>query len=351
MTFGRLIRVLSRNNISWNLKTSGRILFLLQSSVWSSIFATVEKFRYGKLIKVMPCPDDPVFIIGHWRTGTSLLFKLMSLDEQFTAPTLFQVAEPDSMLTSHAYYKPVMKTLVGETRPMDNVRIGMDEPQEDEYAVFRLTACSPLEQLVFPCREEYFLEKFAECKTLSKTEEQIKTQLKFFFTKINYHRNGTILSKNPFHSFRIRMLMETFPKARFIQIHRHPFSVVPSTINMWDILQRENALNNELHKHGIAETCKVMNLISENISAGTAALPEGSFAETRFEDLEHDPVNTLRKLYAVLKLDFPEGIEIRIKEFMAINRNFAKNKFLLSDSDKEVIESELNDYMRKYSYS
>ncbi|MCX6285715.1 MAG: sulfotransferase [Bacteroidetes bacterium] len=294
---------------------------------------------------------DPVFIIGHWRTGTTLLFKLMSLDEQFKAPTLFQVAEPDSMLISHAYYKPIMKALVRETRPMDNVKIGMDEPQEDEYAVFRLTGYSPLEQLLFPSSERYFIEEWVKKVNSFKANEVLKEQLKSFFTKVGYNQKGIILSKNPFHSLRIRLLLEVFPKARFIQIYRHPFSVVPSTINMWEILQKENNLNNELHKYNIAEICRVINLIMEKISAETHTLPAGVYAETRFEDLENDPVMTVKQIYSALGLIFSERQESKIREYMAINCNFKKNSFSLSENDKTAIKTELKAYMMKYSYS
>lgn len=351
MRFGRLARVLGRNKISWNPRTLTRVLFLLQSSLWSEIFAVVENLYFGKHIKNLPCPQDPVFIIGHWRTGTTLLFKLMSLDEQFTAPTLFQVAEPDSMLTSHSYYKPIMKALVNDTRPMDNVRMGMDEPQEDEYAIYRLTGDSPLERLVFPRHETYFLQEWAQKMTAFSTEEAFEAQIKNFFTKLRFHKQGTILSKNPFHSFRLLTLLRIFPGARVIQIHRHPFNVVPSTINMWDILQKENALNNDLHKHDVQEICRVMNILNEKITAGIKALPERNYAEIMFEDLEKDPVTVIRQLYSALGLDFSEQLERKIVEYMTRNLNFKKNSFTLSENEKTLISSELKDYMRKYSYS
>jgi len=351
MTFNRVISLLGRNKISCNPKISVRILFLLQSSVWSSIFAGVEKIRFGKRFQTMQIPEDPVFIIGHWRTGTTLLFKLMSLDKQFSAPTLFQVAEPDSILTSHAYYKPVMKALVKKTRPMDNVRIGMDEPQEDEYAIFRLTGSSPLEKLVFPCKEKYFIQEWVENMLIDQPDELLIKHLGSFYSKVHYNKPGMILSKNPFHSFRIRSLLKAFPKARFIQIHRHPFCVIPSTINMWNILQKENALNNDFHGFDITETCRIMKAVNEKISNDTASLSGRSYAEIRFEELESNPVSTVRQLYSALRLEFSGQLAERISEFIESNSNFQKNRFTLSSNDKSVIVSELNDYMARHNYS
>jgi len=351
MTFGRLIRILKRNHISWNPKPMARMAFLLQSSVWSSLFAAIEDFRYGKRLKELSFPSDPVFIIGHWRTGTTYLFKLMSLDTQFTAPTLFQVAEPDSMLVSHSYYKPIMKALVKQTRPMDNVRIGMDEPQEDEYAVYRLLTDSPLEKLVFPSPDRYFLSEWAENNLSLKDEESFREGLSAFFRKLRFSREGTILSKNPFHSLRIKILAEAFPGARFIQIHRNPLCVVPSTMNMWDILMKENALNGRLHKHEAREVCNVMNIMDEKISSAVAVLPEGRYTETRFEELEADPVGTLRQIYHAIGLKFPESLEAKVKDHIASNVNFRKNSFILTEKDRETILSCMGEYMRRHSYS
>ena len=350
MTFGRLTRLLARNKVSWDPVTVIRLLFLFQSSVWSSIFAAVEHSRYGNRFASSQTPEDPVFIIGHWRTGTTLLFQLMSLDEQFTSPTMFQAAEPDSMLTSHAYYAPVMKFLMKGTRPMDNVKIGMDEPQEDEYAFFRLTGQSPLEQLVFPDNTTYFLQKWTEGAESSESEELLKIQIKPFFAKVLFQKKGILLAKNPFHSFRIRLLLDIFPKARFIRIHRHPFSVVPSTMNLWNIMQRDNTLNRMVHKHTVGEICRGMNCMSESIAAATTGLPPGSYAQLRFEELEKDPVTSLRELYAALGLSFPEDMPVKINEFMAQNHDFKKNRFEISADDKILIKSELNDYMKKYAY-
>ncbi|MCX6281315.1 MAG: sulfotransferase [Bacteroidetes bacterium] len=351
MTFGHLSSFLSRNKISFDPKTLGRILFLLQSSAWSSLFASVENLRFSHLIKQRPCPTDPVFIIGHWRTGTTLLFKLLSLDKQFTAPTLFQVAEPDSLLTSHAYYKPIMKALVKETRPMDNVKIGMDEPQEDEYAIFRLTGSSPFEHLIFPNSGHYFVEEWAGKETSSKADEILKSKLKSFYSKLTYQHQGIILSKNPFHSLRISILLEAFPQARFIHMHRHPFAVVPSTVNMWEILQKENSLSGNVHKYSIEEICRVIKLMNDRIHHAADSIPSGSYTEARFEDLEKDPFGTVKKIYSDLELEFPDQQERKINEFMSVNNNFRKNCFLLPADDKMLILAELKDYMRKYSYS
>lgn len=351
MTFGRLVSVVSGNKLNWSVRTFSRLLFLFQSSIWSSLFAAAENIRFGRRIAKAARPQDPVFIIGHWRTGTTLLFKLMSLDEQFTAPTLFQVAEPDSLLTSHGYYKPIMKALVKKTRPMDNVRIGMDEPQEDEYAIYRLTGSSPLEGLVFPSGNGYFVETWQNGLRKDGEARQLIKHLSRFYTKVLYNKPGILLSKNPFHSFRMKLLAEAFPGARFIQIHRHPFCVVPSTVNMWNILQDENSLNHRGRRYNTAEVSALLKKMIQQIDEDKVILPEGFYAETKYEYLEQDPLGTLRKLYASLGLTLTERFEQAVLEYLESNRDFRKNSFSLADDERKLISAELKDHMEKYSYS
>lgn len=155
--FSRLVSLVKKNSISIHPKYLFRFIFIAQSAIWSTLFSWIENKRYRKKISSTPVPKDPIFIIGHWRTGSTLLHQLLNLDQNLAAPTLFQVAEPDCFLSTYRYYMPVFSALLPDYRPMDNVKLGMDEPQEDEYAIYRMTTFSPIERLVFPENSHYFI--------------------------------------------------------------------------------------------------------------------------------------------------------------------------------------------------
>ena len=97
---GKLFRLLSRNRISLHPKYLLRVLFLLQGSFFASVFNRVEKWKLGSKLKTYNMPDDPVFIIGHWRTGTTLLHQLMALNDKLVTPSVFHVSTPESFLIS-----------------------------------------------------------------------------------------------------------------------------------------------------------------------------------------------------------------------------------------------------------
>ncbi len=346
----QLFRLLRRNIIACNSKTLFRLVFLVQSAFWSSVFSWIEKARYGKQLKNAPTPDDPVFIIGHWRTGSTFLHQLMSLDEELCTPSLFQVAVPDSFLVSYPYYRPIFKQVVSEHRPMDQVKIGMDEPQEDEYAIYRITNYSPLENLVFPKTKSYFLNHGSPFVPSGEPLIKWKSDVKNFFRKIHFKTGKRIVSKNPFNSFRIKLLHEMFPNARFINIMRHPNCVVPSTIHMWNILGNQNSMNTMGAKPAFSEVVGFLKNLLETVERDCESLPSGTVVHVRFEDLEASPVEVLRGVYRELGLPFSDRLEIRIKDFMLQNSAFSKNVFSLTPQEKSMIATELWAQMKSCNY-
>lgn len=297
----------------------------------------------------MDPPEDVIFIIGHWRTGSTLLHKLMSIDPEMAAPTLFEVAEPDSFLSSYAYYKPVMKIMISKHRPMDNVVLGMNEPQEDEYALYRCTDFSPLERLVFPPSKKYFLLD-ADNYVPEKDIETWKKEIIHFFKKIFFIHKKTIVSKNPFNSMRIKELLEIFPEARFIHIVRHPYEVVPSSVHMWNIIQKQNVLNLNYHKPTIEEVSLVFAKMLDVIERDKVLIPHGQFCQVEYEKLEKDPAGEIRKIYKALNLNFTEGYESAINAFKPVLEKYRKNHFDLTDEEKKIISRHLDHHIVKQGY-
>ena len=349
MRVSPLLRLLSRNQISWTPKHIARILFLFQSSCWSSLFSLAEQARYRQALKKSPVPTDPIFIIGHWRTGSTFLHQLMNQDPNLTTPTLYQVALPDHFISSYHFYKYIFAAFAGKSRPMDNVKIGIDEPQEDEYAMFRLTTFSPLEQLIFPQKREYFLNRTPSLPEDNKLEEW-NSCMTNFYKKIYYSTGKRIVSKNPFNSLRIPLLAKLFPEARFIHIVRHPFAVVPSTKHLWSVVQKQNILNNKGYIPGTEEIAMVLNDMTVRIQDDCDKLSYSRVAEIRYEDLEQDPKRRLKDLYTQLQLPFTSTFEASLDLFTSEVSGYKKNIFNITEEEKKVIEKIMFSHMEKYHY-
>lgn len=345
-----LFNLFRKNSFRIHPKYILRVLLLLQSAIWSSVFGVAERKRMQKSLQKHPLPEKPVFIIGHWRTGSTLLHQLMCLDEQFVSPSVFQVTVPDCFVSIEKYYKPFMGKMMGKKRPMDNVKFGPDAPQEDEFALFRMTQQSPLQKLIFPEGKAYFLledDAFCPGKHPSVMWESALIR---FYKKLVFTSGKRLLIKNPFHSMRLAALKKLFPDACFIHIYRNPLDVVPSTINMWDIIARQNCLKEGWQKPEVAEVSRLYRVMLEHIDDGLKGMKETKSTAVKFEALESDPVGEIKRIYAQLGLSWSERFEDAMLAFLERERDYRKNVFQMPEADRATIAREMEGFMREHGY-
>jgi omega-hydroxy-beta-dihydromenaquinone-9 sulfotransferase len=274
----------------------------------------------------------------------------MSLDPEMVAPTLFQVAEPECFLTSYKYYKPILKLLLRKTRPMDQVKLGMDEPQEDEYAIFRVTGFSPLERLVFPKHPGYFLKEFPSFVPNGKEKIKWENHLLHFYKKLNLGKEKTIVSKNPFNSLRVKELVALFPDARFIHIYRHPFEVVPSTMHLWKIVHKQNCLNNKGKPPEISDVVEYLDHFWNVIRKDLTQLPSEQSYILSFEKLKEDPAATIREIYTYFGIPQSDLFIQRIDSFLSEVNGYRSNEYRLSSAEKEMIGTRLSNHLENFGY-
>ncbi len=76
---------------------------------------------HGEAVRRTALVGSPVFVIGHWRTGTTLLHELLCLDQRFTSPTYLHCFAPNHFLLTERLLKGPFKFMVPDKRPMDNM--------------------------------------------------------------------------------------------------------------------------------------------------------------------------------------------------------------------------------------
>ncbi|MEI6122540.1 MAG: sulfotransferase [Bacteroidota bacterium] len=296
-------------------------------------------------------PNAPIFIIGHWRTGSTFLHQLMNLDENLAAPSLFQTAQPNGFKSAYNYFKPIMKIALGKTRPFDQIKNSIDEPQEDEFALVRLTGFSPMLGLVFPKRHTFLLneynlflpENIEECKNWEK-------QTRLYYNKLAWNSQKQLILKNPFHTFRIPKLIEMYPNAKFIHIYRNPLDVVPSTVRMWSIVGSQNTMNSYWKNPEISDVTEVLNSLLNQVEQDKYLIPEGAYTEIRFEELENDVIGTLKEVYRDIGLEFSDIFEKKLTDYLKEIRDYEKNNYLLQDDEKKLILQHLYKHMIRQQY-
>jgi omega-hydroxy-beta-dihydromenaquinone-9 sulfotransferase len=345
-----LFQLVRKNGFSFRFKYLLRFILLFQNALWASIFSVVEKIKYKKIIHSTPLPDSPLIIIGHWRTGSTYLHQLLQHDPEGTTLSNFQVTLPDSFLVSEKYYKPVMKFFMGEkfTRPFDNVSIRVDEPQEDEFAILKMCGLSPLKKLIYPDSGQFFLLNYPDFDLQGNEFTVWKDAMTELCKKMKIATSKRIILKNPFHSQRIVTIRKLFPNAKFIHIYRNPLNVIPSTINMWNIVGRQNSMKSGFVQASVKNTVEVFDRMLTYIHEHAKDLPEQSFCEMKFENLEENPVDEIKIAYKKLGLPFTKEFEDAIEKNLI--KNFRKNTYSLPEGDDKYIHDKLKHYFEFYGY-
>jgi len=336
--FSVLMRLMLRNGFSLYPKHFVRFLLLLVNSLISSCLIIAEKKNFGRKTRECVIKLPPIFIIGHWRTGSTLLHQLINLDPQFTAPTLVQTVIPDHLLFSTKYYIPILEKATPQSRPMDNVPLSPHEPQEEEFALIRMGSQSPVEKLIYPSGEGYFLKGYEHYVPEGKKLEDWKKNLLTFFKKITLQSGLQIVSKNPYHTMRMEVLADMFPGAKFIHITRDPMIVVPSTIRMWNIVADQNSLKKGWEKPSVAETASVLQEYLNHVAEASRKL-NNPFTELCFEDLEKDPIVSLKLIYSQLGLQWSDAFQKAAVQFLAENSTYRKNSYNLTAEEHEIIRT------------
>ncbi|MFI4849883.1 Sulfotransferase domain protein [Gimesia chilikensis] len=334
VNFVKLMRL--RPTIRW----SG-IYRLISSGVLSlsnSCLSGLESLIYSRKVKQTKL-ESPVFIIGHWRSGTTLLHNLMSMDQQFIYPNMGAMLFPSHFLLTERVLKHVVKHLIPKQRPMDNMPVTWDLPQEDETSIMLLHLMSPYLAIAFSDQPEVY-DRFYELDQLTPKEDKVwRDTFRFFMQKLTYRAGGNkrVLLKSPTHTFRIRFLLDMFPDARFVYIHRNPYKVYNSTLHLRKTMFGDNGFA-PLDMEKLEED--MSNIYVNHLHVyerDRQIVPEGQLHEVSFEDLTADPVSELKKVYEHLNLTGFEDLEKNMQPYLKDQKSYKKNKYEMDAAQEKKI--------------
>jgi hypothetical protein len=327
ITFADWLRTLHQNDWVIERPYWGRAAAITFSSISNSFFSWLERLIYQHRVEAAT-PEPPLFILGIWRSGTTLLHNLMSKDDRFAFPNFYQVMYPHTFLCTEKTNAQLLQWFMPRKRPQDDIKMGVGEPQEDEFALCCMTRLSFLLTLAFPRRAEHY-DRYLSFREASEDEiAQWKAALLWFVKKLTFKYEKPLLLKSPGHTCRIRMLLDLFPEARFIHIHRHPLAVFQSTLHTarkvgpWWALQRNSF--HDLTERTIRQFKEVYDVFFEE----QGLIPNGHFHEMAFEDLEQDPLGQIRQAYEALDLPNFNHVEPKLRRYVDTLVGYKKNTFL-----------------------
>lgn len=293
-----------------------------------------------------PLPRRPVFVVGHWRSGTTLLYHLLAADPRHRAPNAFEVVNPRTFPSTQAFSSRVFRSLIPKKRLQDDLPLGFDRPEEDEYALALLSGCSPYLGRSFPERLAHY-ERFLTFEHATDEERRAFLAALADFTR-RLSDGRTLVLKSPPHTARIPLLLRLFPDARFVHVHRHPDGVFRSTRHLYDTvdwlwaLQRRPADDDDtiLRQYGALTGAWLRD---------RGAIPTGQLVEVAYDALAADPIATLSRVYDALDLGPFDAAGAR--SYLADLGDYRTNRFSpLSAEDTERLWSVAAPFAEAYGY-
>jgi hypothetical protein len=310
-----------------------RAVLLTAGSLGNSICRYIENLSFGRAI-VNERIFEPLFILGHWRSGTSLLHNLLALDRQFAYPNLYQVCFPHTFLCTERAFAPIFSIFIPKQRVMDGMGQTVKSPLEEEFALSLASFCSPYMSWVFPGREEHY-DRYLTFHGISKKEvERWKTVFLSFLKKLTYKYGRPLLLKSPPHTCRIRLLLEMFPKARFVHIHRDPYAVFQSTEHLLMKMTPVMRLQRHDWQDSEARILRRHQIMYNSYFEERVLIADGRLHEVCFEELERDPVAQIRAIYENLGLPGFSTIQPILESYIQSIAQYRKNKY--SPLDPEI---------------
>lgn len=312
--------------------------FLTVRSIFNSYLAMKEKKNYHHKLKYFKIEKPPIFIIGHWRSGTTLLHNIFIQNKQFAYPNLLQVSNPHTFLTIEKKLTKHLKRLPEEKRPMDNIGVKFDSPGEDEFALNVASLRSPIMGWTFPRRELNY-DQYLTFQGVPETEiDKWRAALLLFIKKLTLRYNRQLVLKSPVHTGRIKILYKMFPDAKFINIHRNPYTVFRSTQKLVRTAVALSYLQHPID-HLIDEgIIRRYVMMYSSFFSERELIPKDQFIDVAFEDLEKDMVGTIQKIYTRLNIEGFSEFEPSLEKYVQSISGYRKNKYKpLPENDQKRI--------------
>lgn len=317
-----------------------------------SLLATPFQLR-DKFRKPAKAADEPpIFILGHWRSGTTFLHNLLCQDSNVGFVTTYQSLFPRNM-HSKWIFKNFMRLNMPTKRPTDDVELNINFPQEDEFALSNINAPSFYNFFSFPDLYEQLFEETILFKDRSKKDkEKWLVSYKNLINRAVINTNGKYaVIKNPVNTGRIDTLLKMYPDAKFLHIYRNPVIVYLSTkkffLHLFPMLQLQGSTPDQIVDL-IFDLYK--KLMTEYIGK-RKLIPKNQLIEIDFESFEKDPLEYTKKIYKIFKLPNWDEASINFKSYLDGLNGYKKNKYRITQQELDRVLNEWDFAFKHFKYS
>ncbi len=316
-------------------------------------WSLLEQIQWGRKIREHQLEQPPIFLIGHWRSGTTHLHNLLSRDPQFGFVDFGETAMPWDMMGKKVELgRRLIDNVLPETRGYDNVKLSLDQPQEEEMALGNLNPIGYYNIYYFPQQTEAYARQALFFEGLD--EQQIarfEEAYEFLVRKLSLVKQGKrLLFKNPPTTTRIRLIRKLFPDAKFVHIVRNPYPVYRSSIGKFPRLYNAFAWQDFQDVDTHRFTIDTYEALMRRYLQDRSILAEGDLFETSYEKITEDPLGEIGRIYDALGIGNKEpGLE-QIGRYVETIRDYQPNMHRMARRHVEEIQERWRFSFEEWGY-
>ena len=337
-----LLRLMATHGIDAS-QAKNVLTWLLKASI-TEPFRLIEMGMYDRKIKSHHVYQDPIFILGYYRSGTTYLQRLFAHDDRLGYQTVFETAFPELMLSMEKFLLPLLQGVAKVFQPKNKfqrVPLNWNQPGEEDVAFVSLGWPETVNWgHFFPSAFEQYVSEYTAMDLMEAPADRWKKKHNYWVKKLSLKKGRQLVLKNPPNSARIPLLLDLYPDARFVFIHRDPFDVYASNLYLWKLIAESYSFQ-KLTKERIASLILwSYKQMMQTYLQTRDQIPAGNLVEISFESLVKDPIAGLQEIYDALNLPDFEPVEQCFAQSQLLATPYHQTRHRLSDEEIKAVETQ-----------
>jgi hypothetical protein len=294
--------------------------------------------------------DGPIVIVGQPRTGTTILYDLLSQDPDLRAPLTWEVDAPCPVPQPETYHDdPRIAATQASLEMSEQIIPGFLAFHPMGALVgqecVRITA-SEFTSMIFSV--QYRLPSYYRWLLYEADHTGAYAFHRIFLQHLQSGVPGQWLLKSPAHLWQLDTLFAEYPDALIVQTHRDPLNVISSIAALTNHLRRMGSDESDIAECAAQSYEEiVVGLEREMALRDSGRIPSDQVIDVHYADFINDPWTTIGGIYQKLGRELRPDTELRMRDFLAAHPGDAgRGRYTWSDTGLNA--GEVRDRVRAY---